>query len=583
MSGDDAQPTSMCARPLFLIAVAALAVTTVTEASDSDLSFSSNDPGSESLSMGFPAANSGSPSPPKHSSESRRRGSPKESSKESPTLAPLKFGGDDDSPLFLADTTRAPSKSRHESPTHSPHKSKKKSKESSPSTPKPTPEPTPAPTPAPTRKPTPAPTPAPTAAPTPPPTLAPKTTRPPGSKAHADEFTKELEKPKLLPPGNFSLAQEKSNLAKSPVMVFITDVDTWLKDPASPQIIVGLISLVLGLFFCCCGEWLWQYLFSALVGAFGACFVLYQDATVKEIAPGDVGHYWLAVQTGITLSLAVNIGFEGTQVIVGTLLGLAYAMITAFVVSSANTEYAFFFWCCAGAALGALSFTVARSPILATVTPFCGGLLISSGAVTVLARIGIIGFLSPDLVWLDSLTGLFGNGGAGNFAGQVLLMLLGAAAFRAKFEPKFGVLPIVVGCVISALAAWTGFGCSLYGCPSWLAPVKDWQWPVLGNIVCLACAAMGASVQLNTLLLAEEQRREKEGLKERRRDRDRKGSKESPARSDRLLGTESHYEEQQGLLHQTQPNLGHYGAEVSHTGSGGYNQFLNGGHSNFHH
>lgn len=306
-----------------------------------------------------------------------------------------------------------------------------------------------------------------------------------------------------------------------------------------------------------------------LVGAVGACFVLYEGETLPQIVPGEIGTYWLAVQTGFTLSLAMHFGFEGVQVLFGTLLGLAYAVVTDFVVHSVKSEYAFFGWCCAGAALGMFCFTVIRTPILATLTPLFGGLLITSGGCTILAHLGVLGFLSPELVWVDAVIGLFGNGGTGNFACQVLLALLGAAAFKAKPEPKIGAVFVVVGLVFSALAASTGFGCGLlHNCPSWLVPVTDWHWPVLGSLVWMVCAGAGTFLQLNMANTRLDEERDAE-----RRHGKSSRSKSKDLKSQRDLHMDGGgAPETQGLL--TDPHLGQLAGQ-QYSGMGGYGGYGN--------
>jgi hypothetical protein len=346
---------------------------------------------------------------------------------------------------------------------------------------------------------------------------------------------------------------------KFPLIVFITDTYTWLGEPTSPQAIIGLAAILLGLFFSFCGEKVWQYLFAVLAGAVGACFVLYMDETIPEIVPGEIGNYCLATQVGLTLAIAAHMGFEGTQVIFGTLVGLAYAIATEPLVHSVKSKYTFFAWCCAGAALGVLCFTAFRSSILALLTPFFGGLFVVSGGFTVLAHLGVVGFLSPELIWIEALASHFGNGGTAILAGQILLVVLGAAAFKAKPDPKVGAAPLLIGIVFGALATSTGFGCSLlHNCPAWLEPVKAWQYPVLGNLAWLVLAGAGACVQLN---MVEKEVKEKKGSSSKdgkdSKDKKKDSKKDNARQLERDNNHLNNTPETQGLLAPaTDPHLG---------------------------
>lgn len=410
----------------------------------------------------------------------------------------------------------------------------------------PTLEATPAPTPAPTLVPTPAPTPTPTPAPTLPPTPAltvaptvapaPATTaesppepiiqpslvatEPPGTAMNfsMEKLMDEIQHPGVLqlPPGNFTLQSQKANIINSPVLFFVGDLSNWLHDPASPQIFIAIISSILGLCLCGCGSMIWRGFCALCIAAAGGCFVLYENESIPHLTPGLVGNGVLATQVALTLFFAVYLGFEGSQVILGSALGIAFARATDVMLLTVEDKapFASFAWSCICAALGALLLQAwCRQTILATVAPLVGGLLVVSGSGTILAQCGALAKLSPDVIWLHAAGALLGNAGYGLFTLQCMLCMLSSAIFAIKNggekqdsarlatpSPGLALIPMGLGLFFGSLSTATGLGCTLiHKCPSWLTPAKEPFWPLVGGLAWMVVSLLGAFVQLSSL------------------------------------------------------------------------------------
>lgn len=300
-----------------------------------------------------------------------------------------------------------------------------------------------------------------------------------------------------------------------------------MHDPASPQILIAVAAIVLGLFFCCCASMIWPVFFSMLVAAAGACFILYDSKTVPELTPQPYGNIVLATQTGITLFLATYIGFEGAQVIFGSCLGLATAHTTDVMLLSlqAKVPFASFAWSCTCAALGVIIFhDLCRQTVLATLAPLIGGLLVVSGAGTVAAQSGALPALSPNEVWIDALCSLFGDVGPLLFVAECFFCVLSSALYACKKQQheKYGptmypqaglsICPMVFGLVIGAVVTLTGLSsrplsCTATSgkqCPPWRTPVKNHAWPAMAGLAWVVISSSGSMIQLYNLPSAQD-------------------------------------------------------------------------------
>jgi len=308
--------------------------------------------------------------------------------------------------------------------------------------------------------------------------------------------------------------------------------------------------MALGIVMVGCGSMIWPYFFSFVVGVGGACFVLYEDQTIPKLAPGLPGDVVLALQAGVTLFLAVYLGFEGSQVILGSMIGLASAYVADVTVLHLQdvSPYASFGLSCFGAAFGVIVFHgYCRQSILATMSPLFGGLLFVTGAGTVLAQFGILPFLSPQLVWIDATKALFGSAGATHLVVQGICAILSSiiASLGGANRVNVAVIPMGLGLSLGTFASATGLGCGLlHNCPPWLSPAANPAWPLLGGLAWTAAACSGAILQLRNVASTsyEELLR-----KERSATRARKGT--TAAANTSSYG----YPETQGLL--TQPHL----------------------------
>jgi hypothetical protein len=221
-----------------------------------------------------------------------------------------------------------------------------------------------------------------------------------------------------------------------------------------------------------------------------------------------MGVYALAAQTGVTLCAAVYLGFEGTQVILGSFIGLASAFATDSMVLHLNdsTPLASFAYSCVCAALGAILFhSCVRQNMLATLSGLVGALFLVSGIGTLAAQFGALALLSPDVVWLDAMLALFGNAGACHLIVAGVLAVLGSAIHAKSRSGAAGAAPMGLGLLLGAVATATGLGCSVIGkCPPWLEPVKQSSWPLLGGLAWMVTAVLGSILQLSSLPTGDE-------------------------------------------------------------------------------
>lgn len=353
---------------------------------------------------------------------------------------------------------------------------------------------------------------------------------------HEDELSFQM--PTLLPPGHDSLHSTTQNLQRSPVVRFAKAVDTWLHDPAAPQFYIGVAAIVVGtcLLFCF-GPMAWQYIFSFAMALCTALFVSYQDETLK-LAPGAIGNGVLILQVAIIMGVATFLGFEGSQMLLGCVVGLLSAYFTDPLAASWEKEFPWlsFAWLCAGAANGGIVFTAFRQLSLATLAPLIGGFLVISGSGALFTWLGINIILEEHTTWIDAAIALLGHTGGAGMVGQSVMALISAVVFSWTGDPKMSILPMAIGLGLGALASAIGLGCSIHKfyCTPFVQPPRIWAWPLVGGLGWMGTAAGGAVWQLTQIA------EERKSPKSRRKD-------SKNRRSDRA-------EETNPLLH-TQPQL----------------------------
>jgi len=369
---------------------------------------------------------------------------------------------------------------------------------------------------------------------------------------------------KLPLPSNFSLHLDMQFTMGSPIIVFARSTNTWLHDAGAPQGRIALTAIVFGLFMCACGSMIWKFVFAFVVAALGVCFVLYEEESLPLMTSGPDGNLVLAGQTGLTLFLAVFLGFEGSQILLGSCVGLLVALATEGVTLSfqENIPYVKFVWSCVWAALGMIIFhDHCRQTMLASVAPILGALLFASGAGTVAAQSGVFKALSPDIVWLDAASALLGSAGSSHLAVMCVIGVVSAAVFGLSKNEKVAVGIMGFGLFVGALASATGLGCSLVGkCPPWLTPPEQWTWPLLGGLTWMLAAVLGALIQLQQLK-TDEDREEKRKNKKKKTRKGTGGDKDSDDDDD----AEKSRETQPFLEPGTQPQLQTSHRDVSYS------------------
>jgi len=264
----------------------------------------------------------------------------------------------------------------------------------------------------------------------------------------------------------------------------------WLENAdVRDQVIVCLSALVLGIVCAINSPSTWKFLLPIIAGCLAGDFARYEGSRTG-LTTLFVEDIILAVQAGLTVALAAFFGFEGTQVLLGAVLGLlgAHGTGTWMLSAFSDTPSVLFGWHCRLMALGVLAFSIGRAPVLTTFCPLFGGFLVASGAGGLVAV--LMGL--KDATWIGyagSLTGRCGSFALACQSGGAVISLL---VLECSGKEHVAVGWLVGGVVIGALAVSTGLGCRLYKCPSWLEPADSWSWPLLGGMLWALVAGGGA-------------------------------------------------------------------------------------------
>jgi len=191
-------------------------------------------------------------------------------------------------------------------------------------------------------------------------------------------------------------------------------------------------------------------------------------------------------QVSTAAAIAVQTGFEGSQVVFGILVGLLGAWGSSSwmeELEDAMHGISFFIYC-QGATLGCLVFTIWRPLFLKTLAPLVGGFLVASGLGVVLSRrvMAVTGRSSlilppPSMDWATGADCLLGTRGKGcllwAFAcGLVALIFMGFGGSRRRILAILALLAYIIANavlgvalwadVVGAPPAWTFFGCLLW-------------------------------------------------------------------------------------------------------------------------
>lgn len=294
----------------------------------------------------------------------------------------------------------------------------------------------------------------------------------------------------------------------SPARVYLDSLRQWLRESPHQALVTALMTLT-GVGLAWDGPRVWNPLFTVAAAALSAA-VARHEAHAWDI--DQVSEGLVMAQAAFAIALAVQSGFEGFQVIVGTALGFASAFgcgdwarwiaqwIPGFAV----------LWYSVGAVVGTLLFTVWRKPVLSAAAPLLGGLLVSSGLGLLAGRLwgGLTGEASPMLPqpqepWVASFEALLQPAGPAALAGHavcivVAVLLHSRGRADSLVQPVGGLLGFVV---VTALLALVGLIPACQGrCPDWMLPQRaSPTWPLLGCAFWAAVTAFAAARQLSML------------------------------------------------------------------------------------
>eukprot|EP00913_Durusdinium_trenchii_P026452 g24818.t1 len=245
---------------------------------------------------------------------------------------------------------------------------------------------------------------------------------------------------------------------------------------------------------------LWENIVIAGI-SLGTAWLVHFEAEHWNLAPNLIGQLLLMLAAGGTAALAAHSGFEGSQVLIGAVLGFlgaVYCGIASWAQSADGALPGFALsWYCAGSAFGVWVFTSWRKPLLATLAPLFGSYLVVTGIGSLLSH-------SLDLPVLPQ------HGAPWSLGALVLLGPLGlsalpwygacallAASLHGCKRPTIAVMVLVAYIVLVALGALVaGMECHRDGkrsdgsdCPKMLAVPGQWKWQLLG---CSAWAVLAA-------------------------------------------------------------------------------------------
>eukprot|EP00747_Dinoflagellata_sp_TGD_P066655 gnl/TRDRNA2_/TRDRNA2_154911_c0_seq1.p1 gnl/TRDRNA2_/TRDRNA2_154911_c0~~gnl/TRDRNA2_/TRDRNA2_154911_c0_seq1.p1 ORF type:complete len:512 (+),score=50.97 gnl/TRDRNA2_/TRDRNA2_154911_c0_seq1:71-1606(+) len=307
-----------------------------------------------------------------------------------------------------------------------------------------------------------------------------------------------------------ALVNFTNSAAVSPVAIYSSEFTTWLRE-TQYQAAVAVFAICVG---CVClwdGPAIWHVLFTVTVAVAAAGVVKAETANTMFAKYGVV----LGMQAFVAVGLAVHLGFEGFQVLLGIALGVLGAheiggwltFVDSQVPAVALAWYSLF------GMMGFLVYTVWRKPVLAVLAPLLGGLLVASGtgllvsiawsavnveraeqvqnltaynnsaAGTPLPKIlpaaGEAWFPKAGSSWFDAAYDLAGGGFGASI--RVLCAVGGAVSHALLRRREISALCLGCGIWATALLSASGLGCRLIGisCPLIEAP-REWRWMLCG-------------------------------------------------------------------------------------------------------
>ena len=302
----------------------------------------------------------------------------------------------------------------------------------------------------------------------------------------------------VAPPMCQDFLKLRSQVTKSPVRTYVQNFGTWLRE--SPyQTAIALAAFAIG---CVCawdGPRLWENLLISGC-SMAVAWLAHFESSKNDFAPNLPSELVLTLAAGGITGLAVYSGFEGTQVIIGAVIGFAAAANCGVGSQAQAIDKSLpgisLTWCCAGSIFGAWVLVTWRRPLLACLAPLFGSYLVVAGLGTLLGDCLDTEFLPlQGAPWSVEASILLGPLGLHALTWHCLCAFL-AASLQNCGRRALAVVALIAYVVLLALGALlVGVQChdgtrtDGSACPEHLAFPGRWQWQCAG---CTAWAILAA-------------------------------------------------------------------------------------------
>jgi len=277
------------------------------------------------------------------------------------------------------------------------------------------------------------------------------------------------------------LCEEQDHLtdvAKSPVAVYLRSLYKGFSEYRH-QAIIAAVALAVGALCSWDGPRVWQALFTATMVA-GATSLARIESEAWEL--DMFSELLLMFQAAFATGVAIQSGFDGFQVLFGTVVGFVVCYGIggwARQVDHWGVTVFALLWYTAGAMLGALVLTIWQRPVLVTLGPLLGGFLVTTGLECMACLIA--GAVSKKQVsvlppfhepWIHIARDLLFVLGPGAFAFHGACAVIATIVYRVTVEDdrRFPAVCCIVAFIVVAaiMAAVNGNWWVVCACLLWL-------------------------------------------------------------------------------------------------------------------
>lgn len=274
---------------------------------------------------------------------------------------------------------------------------------------------------------------------------------------------------------------------KSPIILYLRGIYKGFQ-AYNHQVVIAIVAIVVGCLCAWDGPRVWQALFTAsMVAAVTSLARIESEAWAVDI----VSELLLMFQAAFATGVAVQSGFDGFQVLFGTLVGYLGAYGIGGWARTAD-HYAPGFamlWYSIGAMLGALVLTIWQKPVLVTLGPLLGGFLVTTGVVCIaclLARAaGAKGTAILPVLhdpWINIAAEILFVIGPAALAAHAACAVTATVVYRATGDEdkRFPAVCCLLACIVvtAAVAAvegawWVVVACLIWGLISGLSTYRQ--------------------------------------------------------------------------------------------------------------